>query len=375
MARIKLEDVRKVYENGVVAVCDVAFEVEDGAFVVLVGPSGCGKTTLLRVIAGLESATQGALYIDGQPANGVPPKDRDVAMVFQNYALYPHMTVFGNMAFGLKLRKYPKEETRKRVEEAASVLGLTDVLNRKPSQLSGGQQQRVALGRAIVRKPRVFLFDEPLSNLDAKLRVQTRTEIARLHRRLGATMIYVTHDQTEAMTMGDRIVVLREGRVQQIDPPMRLYRHPANQFVAGFIGSPSMNLVPGCLGKEDERWHFEAQRKAFTLPLRGRPAPDVQQGDAVVLGIRPEDLYVAAGLPVPRSSAVVEATLDVVEPVGSETVLYSQAGPHTLVARLAPQPLPDAGQPVRLVVDLAKLYFFDAATGNALGRHAAEAVR
>ena len=375
MAHIKLEDVRKVYENGVVAVRDVTFEVEDGAFVVLVGPSGCGKTTLLRMIAGLEAVTEGALCIDGQPMDGVPPKDRDVAMVFQNYALYPHMTVFGNMAFGLKLRKYPKEETQKRVEEAARVLGIMDVLDRKPSQLSGGQRQRVALGRAIVRKPRVFLFDEPLSNLDAKLRVQTRTEIARLHRRLGATMIYVTHDQTEAMTMGDRIVVLKEGRVQQIDTPLQLYRHPANRFVAGFIGSPSMNLVPGRLGREGERWHFEAQGEAFALPLGGRPAPEVQEGEAVVLGMRPEDLYATAGSSAPRPAAGVEAVLDVVEPVGSETVIYSQAGPHTLVARLAPQPLPKAGQPVWLAVDLTKLYFFDAETGNALQEHSAESGR
>ena len=357
-----------------VAVRDVTFEAEDGAFVVLVGPSGCGKTTMLRMIAGLETPTTGSLYIGDRLADGIPPKDRDVAMVFQNYALYPHMTVFDNMAFGLKLRRYPKEEIQWRVEEAAGVLGLTGLLGRKPKQLSGGQQQRVALGRAMVRKPQVFLFDEPLSNLDAKLRVQTRAEIARLHRRLGATMIYVTHDQTEAMTLGDRVVVLKDGEVQQIDAPLQLYRRPANRFVAGFIGSPAMNFVPGCFGKKGGLWHFEAQGEAFTLPLGGRPAMDVREGEAAVLGIRPEDVRVEGFANVSGSSPIVEAVLDVAEPVGSGTVIYTRIGPHALAARLAPQPLPEPGQPIRLALDPGRLYFFSAETGQALGETISEAV-
>jgi multiple sugar transport system ATP-binding protein len=245
MARVLLDNVRKVYDNEVEAVKGASFEIADGEFVVFVGPSGCGKSTLLRMVAGLEEITSGSLYIGDRLVNDVPPKDRDVAMVFQNYALYPHMTVFNNLAFGLQIRKFPKDEIRRRVEEAATILGIDQVLDRKPAHLSGGQRQRVAVGRAIVRKPEVFLFDEPLSNLDAKLRVQMRTEIGRLHNRLGTTMIYVTHDQVEAMTMGDRIVVLKDGEIQQIDSPLALYNRPANQFVAGFIGSPSMNFMEG----------------------------------------------------------------------------------------------------------------------------------
>ena len=367
MARVRLEGVGKVYNSGVVAVDGVTFKAEDGTLLVLVGPSGCGKTTTLRLIAGLESITKGVLCIGDRPVNGVPPKDRDVAMVFQNDALYPHLTVFGNMAFGLKLRKYPKGEIQWRVEEAAEVLRITPLLDRKPSELSGGQRRRVALGRAIVRKPQVFLFDEPLSGLDAKLRVQMRAEIARLHRRLGATTIYVTHDQTEAMTMGDRVVVLRDGRVQQIDAPLALYRHPVNRFVAGFIGSPAMNFVPGRLARAGQQWRFEAGGQAFALPLGGRPAPDVREEGAVVLGIRPEDLYAEKGSRPSYPSAALDVVLDVAELVGSETVIYGQTGPHALVARLAPQPLPEPGRPIRLALDLAKLYFFDPETGVALG--------
>ncbi|SVB44143.1 uncharacterized protein METZ01_LOCUS196997, partial [marine metagenome] len=245
MAEVILKNVRKVFDRDVVAVDDANIEIKDQEFVVLVGPSGCGKSTTLRMVAGLEEVTSGEIYIDGKLVNDIPPKDRDIAMVFQNYALYPHMTVYQNMAFGLKLRKYPKEEIDDRVREAADILGIQELLERKPKALSGGQRQRVAVGRAIVRKPKVFLFDEPLSNLDAKLRVQMRTEISKLHTRLEATMIYVTHDQTEAMTMGDRIVVMKDGRIQQNDTPLHLYNHPANQFVAGFIGSPSMNFIEG----------------------------------------------------------------------------------------------------------------------------------
>ena len=257
MAEVILKNVRKVYDKDIVAVDDANIEIKDKEFVVLVGPSGCGKSTTLRMIAGLEEISGGEIYIDGTLVNDIPPKDRDIAMVFQNYALYPHMTVYQNMAFGLKLRKYPKDEIDARVQEAADILGIQDLLERKPKALSGGQRQRVAVGRAIVRKPKVFLFDEPLSNLDAKLRVQMRAEISKLHTRLEATMIYVTHDQTEAMTMGDRIVVMKDGKIQQIDAPLRLYNDPVNQFVAGFIGSPSMNFINGKLIADGESLVFE----------------------------------------------------------------------------------------------------------------------
>ena len=372
MAQVQFDGVRKVYENGIVAVHGATFEVGEGEFVVLVGPSGCGKSTMLRLIAGLESATGGTISIGGRTVNQVSPKDRDVAMVFQNYALYPHLSVFDNMAFGLKLRKYPKADIRARVERAAAVLGLAGVLDRRPKQLSGGQRQRVALGRAIVRKPQAFLFDEPLASLDAQLRVQMRTEIARLHQRLGATTIYVTHDQTEAMTMGDRIVVLEGGHVQQIGAPLALYGRPANRFVAGFIGSLSMNFVEGRLvGGSDLR--FEAASGAFTLPLGTRPALGNYVGRGVTLGVRPEDLYAAGSAPAPQTSAEVDVALDVVEPMGSETVVYGRAGAHTLVARLAPHTLPAPGETIRLALDPTRLYFFDAETEAALGAPAGEA--
>ncbi|QXD15323.1 sn-glycerol-3-phosphate ABC transporter ATP-binding protein UgpC [Rhodocaloribacter litoris] len=368
MANVTLERVRKVYDNGFVAVHGASFEVRDGEFVVLVGPSGCGKSTMLRMIAGLESITEGVLRIGDRVVNDVPPKDRDIAMVFQNYALYPHMTAFENMAFGLRLRKFPKAEIRKRVEQAAEILGLMAVLDRKPAQLSGGQRQRVAVGRAIVRQPRVFLFDEPLSNLDAKLRVQMRTEIARLHRRLGATMIYVTHDQVEAMTMGDRIVVLRDGHIQQIDTPLALYNRPANRFVAGFIGSPSMNFVPGRVVREGGL-RFQARDGRFALPLDEERARLLRAyvGQPVTLGIRPEDLHVAGSRYVTGPVAEAAFPVEVLEPMGNEIFVYARAGEQTLVARVPPQPLPGPGEPVRLAFDLARLHFFDAETEEAIG--------
>ena len=365
MARVALENVRKVYDGGFTAVHDATVEVADGEFVVLVGPSGCGKSTTLRMIAGLESVSSGTLRIGDRVVNDVAPKDRDIAMVFQNYALYPHMTVFDNMAFGLKLRKVPKPEISTRVRQAASTLGLEPVLERKPKALSGGQRQRVALGRAIVREPAVFLFDEPLSNLDAKLRVQTRTEIASLHRQLGATMVYVTHDQVEAMTMGDRIVVLHDGHVQQVAPPLTLYNRPANRFVAGFIGSPAMNFVEGHV----EGGTFTADGGAFRLDgarTNGLSGP-------VTLGVRPESLFVADRTPAnKRVSGSVIAILKNIEPMGNEVVLYTQPtnGP-VLVARVEPQPLPAPGETVRLAVDLDALHVFDPATGDALVRRAA----
>ena len=368
MAQVELENVRKVYENGHVAVHNATFAIEDGEFVVLVGPSGCGKSTTLRMLAGLETVTQGIIRIGKRVVNEVPPKDRDIAMVFQNYALYPHMTVFDNMAFGLKLRKYSKDEIKKRVEQAAEILGIESILSRKPKQLSGGQRQRVAVGRAIVRKPQVFLFDEPLSNLDAKLRVQMRTEIAKLHRRLDATMVYVTHDQVEAMTMGDRIVVMREGHIQQIDAPLHLYNRPVNKFVAGFIGSPSMNFISGEI-TEETNLYFRAQGGAFGIALNAATVSHLKEyeGKQVTLGVRPEDLYISGSSYVPESVAEIDLVLDVLEPMGNEIFVYTRSGEGVVVARVTPQEMPNPGESIRLAIDLTKLHFFDRETGRAIG--------
>ena len=362
MASVTLEHIRKVYDNGFEAVREASFEIADGEFIVLVGPSGCGKSTTLRMIAGLESISSGTLRIGNRVVNDVAPKDRDIAMVFQNYALYPHMTIFDNMAFGLKLRKYPKSEIEERVRSAADTLGLEAVLDRKPGQLSGGQRQRVALGRAIVRKPQVFLFDEPLSNLDAKLRVQTRTEISKLHRRLGATMVYVTHDQVEAMTMGDRIVVMRDGEVQQIAPPLELYNDPANLFVAGFIGSPSMNFVRGRVMRSDgARFVSDDGSVQLVLPP-SRQDLDLVLDRPVTLGIRPEHLSTE---PRPGySEAPIPTQLEVVEPMGHEIVTYGSVGDATVVARFDPQPLPEPGSPLPLYVQLDRIHLFDSETGR-----------
>jgi len=362
MARVSLDAVRKVYDNGFVAVAGATFDIEDGELVVLVGPSGCGKSTTLRMIAGLESITSGTLRIGERIVNDIPPARRDIAMVFQNYALYPHMTVRDNMAFALKLRNETKAEIERRVTEAADILGLTPVLDRKPRQLSGGQRQRVALGRAIVRQPQVFLFDEPLSNLDAKLRVQTRKEIARLHRRLGTTMVYVTHDQVEAMTLGDRIVVMNAGEIQQIGTPLELYERPANQFVAGFVGSPAMNFIRGILHHEGGGTVFRAENGALAVPL----ANAAGGARDVVLGLRPESLHVDGGPITPARSTPIDARLDVVEPMGAEIVLSARADTLELVARVPPQPLPPPDTPIRLLIDLDRLYLFDAATGRSL---------
>ncbi|MEZ4698688.1 MAG: sn-glycerol-3-phosphate ABC transporter ATP-binding protein UgpC [Rhodothermales bacterium] len=368
MSSVRLNGIRKIYEGGVVAVNNASFEIADGEFVVLVGPSGCGKSTTLRMIAGLESISDGTLSIGDQVVNDLAPKDRDIAMVFQNYALYPHMTVRENMGFGLKLRKYPKEEIRERVEQAADVLGIRSILDRKPKQLSGGQRQRVAVGRAIVRKPKVFLFDEPLSNLDAKLRVQMRTEISKLHQRLGATMIYVTHDQVEAMTMGDRIVVMKDGVIQQIDTPLNLYNKPANAFVGGFIGSPAMNFMPGVVEAVGVGLVFRVDEVGTQIPIT-EPAPALPSsasGTPMQLGIRPEDLYVAGDTPAPSSTHPIETTLEVVEPMGNEMFVYVQYAGQQLVARVAPQALPEPGATVTLRVDLGKLHFFDRESGLAI---------
>jgi multiple sugar transport system ATP-binding protein len=361
MSQVVFRDVRKVYPGGVTAVQDASFTIESGEFMVVVGPSGCGKSTLLRMVAGLEDITQGEISIGGRVVNDVAPKDRDIAMVFQNYALYPHMSVYDNMAFGLRMRKYAREEIDRRVREAGEILGLTELLDRKPKALSGGQRQRVAVGRAIVRKPKAFLFDEPLSNLDAKLRVQMRSEISRLHKQLGATMLYVTHDQVEAMTMGTRITILKDGMIQQIAGPLTLYREPANRFVAGFIGSPAMNLFEGTFRPDRQRYRFE--HAAFSLQLDGAGNADAFP-DRVTLGIRPEDLRVAA--PGEAGEDAIPVCVELVEPLGSEVYLHGAVGDDRLVARLAPDAAPGVGEVVLLVPNVARLHFFDGASGASL---------
>jgi multiple sugar transport system ATP-binding protein len=363
MASVRLQGVRKVYDEGQrqVAVHGIDLDVADGEFVVLVGPSGCGKSTTLRMIAGLESLSGGTLWIGDRVVNDVPPKERDIAMVFQNYALYPHKTVYENLAFALVLRKLPKAEIAARVRQAAEVLGLESVLDRKPRHLSGGQRQRVAVGRAIVRQPLVFLFDEPLSNLDAKLRVQMRREISSLHRTLGATMIYVTHDQVEAMTMGDRIVVMDSGRVQQIDAPLALYERPANQFVAGFIGSPAMNFLKGHIERGDRAW-FISNDGAVRLQLTPELASAAPTGP-VVLGVRPERLSLARKSP---GGGEILVKLDAVEPMGNEILLNGHAGEAAITARVPPQPVPEPGEEAHFAVELARLHLFDAETGAAI---------
>jgi multiple sugar transport system ATP-binding protein len=360
MAQVKLESVRKVYENGAVAVHGVDLEVADGEFVVLVGPSGCGKSTTLRMIAGLESVSGGRLSIGDRVVNDMAPKERDIAMVFQNYALYPHMSVYENMAFALKLRKLKKREIDDRVRQAADILEIGGILERTPKQLSGGQRQRVAIGRAIVRQPQVFLFDEPLSNLDAKLRVQMRREISKLHRQLAATMIYVTHDQVEAMTLGDRIVVMSAGRVQQIDTPLNLYDRPRNKFVAGFIGSPAMNFVDGTVVR-DGGLHFRAAGDALDLRLSDAQSRrlDGYVGKRVTAGIRPEDVHVATAVRTTNPVSGSTLRLELVEPLGSEMLLHARAGTYDVTARVAPQAVPAPGQPIDLAFDLAKVHFFD----------------
>jgi multiple sugar transport system ATP-binding protein len=365
MARVLLNDVRKEFPGGVVAVDNVNIDIADKEFVVLVGPSGCGKSTTLRMVAGLEEVTQGEIYIDDKLVNDVPPKDRDIAMVFQNYALYPHMTVYQNMAFGLKLRHYAKSDIDERVREAAEILGIGELLGRKPKALSGGQRQRVAVGRAIVRKPKVFLFDEPLSNLDAKLRVQTRTEIIKLHSRLQATMIYVTHDQIEAMTMGDRIVVMKDGYIQQVDEPMSLYENPTNRFVAGFIGSPAMNFIDGRLKNSGAK--FESTGIDLELAPRHTEALKRQSvsGD-IVLGIRPENLLPSEQKDDAGHPSRLEGHLEVAEPMGNETLLYFKVGDLSMVARSTEMKKYVVDQPIELIADMERAHFFDKQSGERL---------
>ena len=357
MAKVSLQHLRKVYPNGYVGVADASFDIADGELLVLVGPSGCGKSTLLRMIAGLETISGGELRIGERLVNEVPPKDRDIAMVFQSYALYPHMTVAENLGFGLKLRGLDKAEIARQVGEAAAMLELQPLLDRKPAALSGGQRQRVALGRALVRKAQVFLLDEPLSNLDAKLRMTMRVEIARLHRQLGTTMVYVTHDQVEAMTLGHRIVVMKDGKIQQIDTPMALYNQPVNLFVATFLGSPKMNTLTGPVSERDGDLHL---RIGEGVDLRLRPQGETLEkvrgylGRELIVGLRPEDMHLAEAGP-----HTVPAQVEVVEPVGNEAFLNLSCGGSDLVLRLPPFDLPKVGDTVHLSYAAERMHFFD----------------
>ncbi|MFO1447650.1 MAG: sn-glycerol-3-phosphate ABC transporter ATP-binding protein UgpC [Opitutaceae bacterium] len=371
MADVVIENLVKIYPEkggpGLKVVHGINLEIRDREFMVLVGPSGCGKSTTLRMIAGLEEISEGTISIGGKVVNHVLPKDRDIAMVFQNYALYPHMSVYDNMAFGLKLRKFPKADIDSRVREAAAILGLEKYLDRKPKALSGGQRQRVAVGRAIVRKPRVFLFDEPLSNLDAKMRVSTRTDISKLHARLGATMIYVTHDQVEAMTMGDRICVMKDGHIQQVAPPLELYNNPGNLFVAGFIGSPPMNFFRGTIQSGASGLRFvETNSKGtpvmieLTESLSKRAASHV--GKAVVFGIRPEDVQDSLAVSQPNPASTFEVKVEVSEPMGAETLLYLDTGATSFIARVRPTDRFYVDQRIKVTVNVDKAHLFDAET-------------
>nr|NNM91399.1 sn-glycerol-3-phosphate ABC transporter ATP-binding protein UgpC [Bacilli bacterium] len=368
MAELKLSHIYKRYSGNVVAVTDFNLDIADKEFIVLVGPSGCGKSTTLRMIAGLEEISDGDLIIGSKRVNDVPPKDRDIAMVFQNYALYPHMTVFQNMAFGLKLRHFPKAEIEKRVHEAAKILDIEHLLQRKPKALSGGQRQRVALGRAIVREPQAFLMDEPLSNLDAKLRVQMRTEISKLHKRLQTTFIYVTHDQTEAMTMGDRIVVMKDGFIQQVATPQEIYNHPKNLFVAGFIGSPAMNFIQGTIKEEGGVLSFTANGISLTIP-EGRHEILRQKGainKPVILGIRPENIHDEPVYAQTYPGGVFEANVDVVEHMGSEMYLFMDVSGQQLTARIVARSDVKVGDRPKLTVDMSKLHIFDKETEESI---------
>jgi multiple sugar transport system ATP-binding protein len=377
MASVTFEHVSKKYAGDVLAVNDLNLDIHDKEFLVLVGPSGCGKSTALRMIAGLEEISSGILRIGERVVNNVPPKDRDIAMVFQSYALYPHMSVYDNMAFGLRMRKTMpsgaapgtsrEAAIKQRVEEVADIVGLRQYLNRKPRQLSGGQRQRVALGRAIVREPQVFLMDEPLSNLDAKLRVQTRAEISKLQRRLQTTMIYVTHDQTEAMTMGDRIAVMRDGILQQLDTPQNLYDHPTNMFVAGFIGSPSMNFFPSTLEQSGQELLIKGEGFQLKVPPQYRQALASQAGKPNTFGQRPEDVADVRMEPNADPASVVPVTVDVVEPMGSEIYLYLvTSGGQQFVARVDPQTKVQPGEKLQVTFDMSKMHAFDQTTQQTL---------
>jgi len=364
MAGLKLKGLVKKYANGPVAVSDFNMEIGDKEFVVLVGPSGCGKTTTLRMIAGLEEITEGELYIGDKLCNDVAPKDRDIAMVFQNYALYPHMSVYDNMAFGLKLRKTPKAEIKRRVQEAATILGIENLLDRKPKALSGGQRQRVAMGRAIVREPKVFLMDEPLSNLDAKLRAQMRTEITKLHQRLQTTFIYVTHDQIEAMTLGTRIVVMKDGVIQQVDNPANLYNRPQNLFVAGFIGSPMMNLLDVTVEGGGNDVYLILGDNKIKLPEAKAKAVSAggYVGKTVVMGLRPEDLHDEEMFISASPDSLIDAHVDVTELLGAEVYLYMTAANQEVTARVNPRTTAKANDKIKIAADPNKIHVFDKET-------------
>jgi len=362
MATVSVKNIAKTYDGKVFVIKDASFEINDGEFMVLVGPSGCGKSTLLRMIAGLEEISKGDMLIDKTRVNDLPPKDRNIAMVFQNYALYPHMTAYQNMAFGLKLKKVSKKEIDRRVRRAADILEITNLLERKPKAMSGGQRQRIAIGRAIVRDPKVFLFDEPLSNLDAKLRVQMRVELQKLHQRLETTMVYVTHDQTEAMTLGDRIVVLKDGDIMQIGSPMELYNEPDNMFVAGFIGSPPINFIEGMI-KDDGGLTFVNENLGINFKLLSDYVIEglgVYVGKDVVMGIRPEDL---ASSPITdRKTQAFPIVINAIEQMGNEMLIYAPLGNKQLIARLAPDTRASAGDKVDIFIDVSKMQFFDKKT-------------
>ena len=365
MAEVILEHVWKIYDGKVAAVKDVNLEIKDREFMVLVGPSGCGKSTTLRMIAGLEEISKGEIRIGDRVVNNVAPKDRDIAMVFQNYALYPHMTVYDNMAFGLKLRNFSKEDIQARVMEAARILGLEEYLDRRPKQLSGGQRQRVAVGRAIVRKPKAFLFDEPLSNLDAKMRVQMRTEISKLHQHLESTMIYVTHDQVEAMTMGDRICVMKDGVIQQVAAPIELYDNPCNKFVAGFIGTPPMNFFDGVLVHKEGKLTFVEPGFHFEIPPAWKEKLEPFVDKKMTFGVRPEDIGAEQAEEDPNMPRV-HAKVEVLEPMGSETFVYLNTGENSFIARIDPHKHVFVGQEVDLAVLLPKAHMFDGETEKAI---------
>lgn len=366
MAQLALRGVTKIYNGGVLAVRETDLLVENREFLVIVGPSGCGKSTLLRMIAGLEEVTAGEIQIGDRIVNTVPPKDRDIAMVFQNYALYPHMSVFDNMSFGLKLRGYAKSEIKQRVKDAASILGIGGLLERRPKELSGGERQRVALGRAIVRKPLIFLFDEPLSNLDAKMRVQMRTEIRKLHLRLQTTMIYVTHDQTEAMTMADRIVVMNKAEVQQVADPLTIYNRPKNRFVASFIGSPPMNFMKGTITRSNGSLYFtEGNIRLRIVDEMVEPLKEYED-KTISFGIRPEDLYDKLFITDSPVETSVTSSVEVIEPLGSEVYLHMKVGSFPLVARVGPHNRPEINQDIDLVFDMGKAHFFDTETEVAI---------
>ena len=357
MADVVLRNVVKRYDE-VEAVRDISLEIPDKEFLVLVGPSGCGKSTTLRMIAGLEEVSSGDVLIGGEIVNDVPPKDRDIAMVFQNYALYPHMTVFENMAFGLRLRRFPKSEIRARVEQAARILDITDLLQRRPKQLSGGQRQRVAMGRAIVRNPKVFLFDEPLSNLDAKLRVQMRTEIKRVHQKVKTTTVYVTHDQVEAMTLADRVVVMNAGRIEQLGTPFELYHQPRTRFVAGFIGSPTMNFLPCRLEQNGAGLRLAiCEQLSFPVPVGRRDRYKSHVGKDLIFGLRPEHVTEPRG--VGEEGCHFDAMLDVVEPMGMETMVFFPVNGTEICGRVAPAAAKNAGESMRLYADLNHMHLID----------------